>query len=142
MFQQLNFRVDYNRADYGDLVFPKADRVVLIALAKETAEIAARPVMAQRRRLWLDHNALKPTRPVLLCDPENGWNEIIPDALIKCSNSIARHWEAHFRKQIFWGNVMNDDYVVEAVFKLPYVFSTTPWGVRIVEERRRQRRVE
>ena len=55
--------------------------LVLRGLAAEIREIAARPVMAERRQLWLDHNALRRTRPVLLCDPENGWKaryEILP----------------------------------------------------------------
>lgn len=30
-----------------------------------------------KNALWRRHNALERTRPVILCDPENGWNEII-----------------------------------------------------------------
>lgn len=126
----LNIRVDYTTADYNDLVFPEKDKAVLRGLARQQAEIAARPIMAERKKLWCDHNALKPTRPVLLCDPENGWNEIIPDSGLQCQNSIARHWEATLRKNIFWGNEMNDDYVVDGLFKLPYVHTKHPWTVK------------
>lgn len=65
----------------------------------------------------------------MLCDPENGWNEIVTDSQIKCVNSIARHWENYLRKLIFWGNEMNDDYVVEPYFDLPYVYKEKLWGV-------------
>ena len=78
MFEQLNFRVNYNDADYSTLVFPKDDKAVLRKLGETVAEIAARPVMKERVDLWKRHNALEATRPVILCDPENGWNEIIP----------------------------------------------------------------
>jgi len=129
VFEQLNFRVNFNNADYSDICFPDRDKMILRELGKQVAEIASRPIMEERKKLWIDHNSLKRTRPVLLCDPENGWNELIPESEIKCENSVARHWEDHLRKQIFWGNEMNDDYVVEPYFNLPYVYKEKPWGV-------------
>lgn len=129
MFKHDNFRVDFNRADHSDLSLPPADKAVLRGLAAEVADIAARPVMAERRQLWFDHNALRPTRPLILCDPENGWNEIITDDQIRCTNSVARHWECYLRKIVFWGKQMNDDYVVEAKLFMPHVFQSKPWRV-------------
>jgi hypothetical protein len=73
MFAQSNFRLDFNKARYDDLNFPAADRAVLRDLAARVAEIAARPVMAERRDLWRRHNDLESTRPLILADPENGW---------------------------------------------------------------------
>ena len=55
-----------------------ADRQVLRRLAGEVAALAARTVEVEKRRLWTDHNALRPTRPLIFCDPENSWHEIIP----------------------------------------------------------------
>jgi len=72
MFEQLNFRVNYNNADYSDLYFPSGDRAILRTLSEQMAEIAARSIIDARRRLWVEHNSLRRTRPVLLCDPENG----------------------------------------------------------------------
>jgi hypothetical protein len=129
VFEQLNFRVNYNAADYSDLRFPSADREILKSLGRKVAEIAGRPAMAERKRLWARHNALERTRPLVLCDPENGWNEIIPDGAIECGNSVARHWEDYLRKLVFWGDRMNDDFVVEPVFKVPYVFKDSQWSV-------------
>lgn len=129
MFEQMNFRVNFNNADYSDLNFSDEDKKVLKELGKQVAEIASRPIMQEKKKLWISHNNLQRTRPVLLCDPENGWNEVIPENLIKCKNSIARHWEDHLRKQIFWGNEMNDDYVVEPYFNLPFVYKEKQWGV-------------
>ena len=129
MFEQLNFRVNFNAADYSDPVVPEADKIILKDLALRVADIAARSIMAERRTLWKSHNKLERVRPLILCDPEHGWNEIIPESEIRCTHSVARHWEYHFRKQIFWGNEMNDDYVVEAIFPIPYVYKEVQWGV-------------
>jgi len=133
MFHQLNFRVNFSDADYANLLFPEGDKALLRDLGKRVAELAALPVMEERQKLWVDHNGLKRTRPLILCDPENGWNEIIPASRILCENSVARYWEYYLRKQIFWGEMMNDDYVVEPVFNLPYVYSEKPWRVKGAE---------
>ncbi len=129
MFEQLNFRVNFNDADYTQLLFPEHDKTVLKDLARQVAELATLPVMEERRKLWNRQNKLQADRPLILCDPENGWNEIIAESDIQCTNSIARHWEDHLRKQIFWGKKMNDDYVVEPVFKVPHVYQETQWNV-------------
>ena len=129
MFSQGNFRVNFNHADFSDLNFPEQDRQILRGLAGRVAEIAARPIMAENRQLWYQHNQLETTRPLILCDPENGWNEIITDDQIQCKNSIAQHWECHFRKQIFWCDEIHDDYVVAPFFDLPVVSSETAWGI-------------
>ena len=65
MFEQLNFRVNFNNADYSDLHFSEAEKTALRELAKQVAEIAARPVMQDRKNLWIRHNKLEVTRPLL-----------------------------------------------------------------------------
>ncbi len=130
MFEQLNFRVNFNGADFSNLIFSSSDRMVLRELAKRVAELSQKPEMDKKRKLWKKHNALERTRPVVLCDPENGWNEIITTQDIKCVNSVARYWEDHLRKQIFWGEKMGDDYVVEPIFNVPYIYKDIPWAIR------------
>ncbi|MGI6546103.1 MAG: hypothetical protein ACOX2M_06730 [Fastidiosipilaceae bacterium] len=125
--EHMNIRVNFNMADYSNLKFDQKDKQILSELAKRMAEQAAKPIMQERKKLWYAHNALERTRPVILADPENGWNEIIPDSTIECTNSIARYWELHLKKQIYWGEKMNDDYVVEPLFTLPYVHTVKPW---------------
>ncbi|NQT14685.1 MAG: hypothetical protein HQ582_18150, partial [Planctomycetes bacterium] len=64
-----------------DLVMSEEDRGILIRLAERlaerVAEIAAGERMQEVRRQWTRLNMLQETRPLILCDPENGWNEII-----------------------------------------------------------------
>lgn len=129
MFEHLNLRVNFNNADYSNLSLSNADKEVLRELAKELAEITGSPIMAERKKLWTRHNNLEKTRPLILCDPENGWNEIILDKDIRCENSIARHWECYLRKMIFWGNEMKDDYVLEPYFNVFHVYKEAQWSI-------------
>ena len=105
------------------------DREVLRRLAGRLAELAARPIEHEKRNLWYRHNALEPTRPVVFCDPENGWSEIITDDHLKCEGDLARGWEMALRKEIFWADSMGDDKVVDAVFEVRHVYEETDWGM-------------
>jgi hypothetical protein len=106
-----------------------ADRTVLRELAGQVAGIAARPVEQAKQELWYRHNALQPTRPVIFCDPENGWNEIITPDDLRCTGELARRWEMGLRKEIFWGAQMCDDRVIEPTFNVPHAYIETDWGL-------------
>jgi hypothetical protein len=108
---------------------------VLHALATRVAELAARPIEQEKRELWYRHNALQATRPLVFCDPENGWNEIITPAHLQCRGELARRWEMALRKEIFWGAEMCDDRVIEPNFSVPHVYQESDWGMH--ETRRR-----
>lgn len=107
------------------------DRQILRRLAGRVAELAARPCEHEKRQLWYRHNALQPTRPLIYCDPENGWHEILTPDVYECEHPLAREWEFHFRKELFWGERMNDDKVIENRFYVPYVAKDDGWGVPI-----------
>jgi hypothetical protein len=111
------------------------ERQLLRTLAGEVSELAARPIEQQKRQLWLDHNALRPTRPVVFCDPETSWTEIIPAGSLACVNPIARAWEFHLRREIFWGAKMKDDRVVMPTFDVSHVHNEPDWGAaeRMIE---------
>ena len=113
----------------ADLNFSQKDRQILRDLAQRVAELVARPIEVEKRDLWYTHNALEPTRPVIFCDPENGWNEIITEDQIQCQNELAQSWEMTLRKEIFWDESMGDDRVVEPYFNVPYTYTETDWGL-------------
>ena len=115
-----------------DLKISPAEKAVLRDLAKRVAKIAESRRMDDTRRLWKDHNSLKKTRPVIFCDPENGWNEIVTEKQMKCSGKISRRWEINLRKEIFWGEEMGDDKPVDPVFNVTYTVSPDDWGVEAV----------
>ena len=85
-----------------DVFLAPQDRAVLRVLAERVAEIAGSESMAEVRRLWTAHNGLRRERPLVFCDPENGWNEIITEAQMACRGKLARRWEMDLRKEIFW----------------------------------------
>ena len=116
----------------ADLVMSPADRQALRRLAEHVANIAASVQSQEVRARWTQINMLQPTRPVVFCDPENGWNEIITEAQMECHGRLARRWEMDLRKEIFWGAEMGDDKPVEPVFDVPYTVSPDDWGVAAV----------
>ncbi len=122
----------------ADLEISPEEKNVLRELAGRVAALAALPVMKEKRALWRQHNRLGKTRPVILCDPENGWNEIITERHLKCRGKIARRWEMNLRKEVFWGEEMGDDRPVEAIFNVPYTCSSDDWGAEIVYHKTEQ----
>ena len=92
-----------------DLHMSTEDRQVLRKLAERVAAIAVRPEMTEKRELWRKLNSLEKIRPVVFCEPKNGWNEIITEKQMMCQGKMARHWEMDLRKEIFGGDEMGDD---------------------------------
>lgn len=115
-----------------DLAMTAEDRDVLRKLAARVAVIAATPEMAETRRRWTRLNRLEKTRPLVFCDPENGWSEIITETQMQCRNKLARRWEMNLRKEIFWGEVMGDDKPIDPYFNVPYTAAADDWGVKAV----------
>ncbi len=115
-----------------DVTMTPEDRSILRRLAEEVAHLAASDEMAEKRRLWTDHNALRRTRPLIFCDPENGWNEIITETQMECVGKLARRWEMDLRKEIFWGREMGDDKPIEPFFEVPYTTAPDDWGMQTV----------
>lgn len=105
------------------------DKQILRRLAERVSNIANQPAMEETRQLWRRHNRLEPVGPLIFCDPENGWNEIITDEQIACTGEVARQWERILRKEIFWGETMGDDKPIEAVWNVHYVVSDDDWGI-------------
>jgi len=119
-----------NTATLARYSLNQRDRLILRELAKQVAELAARPVEKEKRELWYRHNALESTRPLVFCDPENGWNEILTPDTLRCEGGLARAWEWYLRREVFWGAHMRDDKVIEAVFNVGHVYTETDWGLR------------
>ncbi len=107
----------------------KEDAAVLRSLARRIAEIAADDAQARIRQLWLDHNSLLSTRPLVFCDPERAWYEIIPPKRLLCGGSLARIWEFKLRKELFWAERIRDDRVIEKVFRVHQVYAESDRGL-------------
>jgi hypothetical protein len=107
------------------------DREILRPLAGRVAELAARPLEDEKRELWHRHNNLEATRPVIFHDPEHGWVEIIKDEALQCTGALARDWEMRLRKEIFWGESLCDDRVIQPYFDIRHVYEESDWGMKV-----------
>jgi len=116
-------------ANIPEIFISEKDRRILKKLAERVAMLAARPIEEEKKKLWYSLNALEETKPVIFCDPENGWNEIITDDDMECEGALAQKWEMTLRKEIFWGESMGDDRVTEPYFNIPYVADDSGWGM-------------
>jgi len=91
------------------------DVKILRDLAKHYAELAAKPIQDQRRRLWSAHQSLKPT-PVPVLATYGMWNvwcrEFFGDAAMKCQDPFYRDHERALRMLIFQDSV-GDDSILE-----------------------------
>lgn len=113
-----------------NLFINQKDKSILRKLAFTVSELASRPIEDEKRKLWYKHNQLDATRPLIFCDPENGWNEIITQASLECQGELARNWEFGLKKEIFWGESMGDDRVIEPFFNIGHVYTETGYGMQ------------
>ena len=65
------------------------DADILKRLAERVAEIAHSSEMAGTRTHWKKLDHLERVRPLVLCDPENGWSKIITEAEMACRGKLA-----------------------------------------------------
>ena len=105
------------------------DKQVLRGLAGKVAELAARPIEKEKADRWRDHNDLRPGRPLIFCDPEHGWEEIVTPEQMQCEGKSWREIERRLRKEIFWGEQTRDDRVIQPSFDVPWVGSFSNWGM-------------
>jgi hypothetical protein len=100
-------------------------------LARRVAEVAAEPEVERRRQDWHRHNALQPGKPLLLCWPEGGWEEIgeQPGWELVCQQSPYRGWEQGLLTRLYNWEHFADDQVTDANFGISPVATTTGWGM-------------
>jgi hypothetical protein len=113
----------------GDTHYSVDEKTILRELAKQVAELAAHPREEEKKSLWFKLNDLQSKRPLIFCDPENGWNEIIPQNKILCKRPLFRVWEMVLRKEIYWATQMQDDRVIEPFFNVSYCYTDSGWGL-------------
>ena len=104
------------------------DKAVLRGLASRLAERAAHPREAEKKARWIRHNALESGTPIVFCDPEGGWQEIVTPESLQCESGMARSFEFTLRRELFQAEQMFDDKVIEANFDIHY-HRTEDWGL-------------
>ncbi|MBD3391136.1 MAG: hypothetical protein GF418_03680 [Chitinivibrionales bacterium] len=111
------------------------DREILRALAGRVAHIAALPEQCKRREDWLEFNALRPKRPMLLAFPENAWGELVPDDSLRCEDEFARDCERQLRMKIYQWEHIRDDNTVDPFFDVQWIHTQGDFGVPVTQTR-------
>lgn len=120
---------NFNAGKKGSVHIDRDDKEILKRLAIDVKELSLRPEEKEKRRLWTEHNMLNTKKPLVFCDPENGWNELITEDMIECSSDLARRWEMVLRKEIYWAQTLIDDKIIEPNFDIGYTFTDNNWGL-------------
>ncbi|MCC7361138.1 MAG: hypothetical protein IT317_16760 [Anaerolineales bacterium] len=112
----------------------QADINILRPLAAQVAEIAALPVQAEKRRLWVELNGLRRTRPLVMID-QLPWNELnVDDELtLRCADPECRGYEETLRRSLFQWRHFPVDLVVEDFIRIPKAIFNTGFGVDVQE---------
>jgi len=121
----------YCRGIPNEVFISNRDREILRRLAEKVRLLASENIQNEKRELWYSHNSLGTKQPVVLCDPENGWNEIITEDLIECTGDLAKRWEITLRKEIFWGEFIQDDRPIGPYLYIGYTYEESDWGVNL-----------
>lgn len=109
---------------------PPADRRRIRDLAKRVAEIAALPLMAERRAMWMRHNRLERVRPMVLVFPEGSWLEILPHTKLQCESDAARGYEWALWSRIIQYEDLHDDAVIEKEWIVDKAIRNSGWGLQ------------
>jgi len=111
---------------------PSRDAGIVRELAKQYAEIAAKPVQDERRDLWRRHNSLERTLPPVYVRWLAAWHEA-PESRLKCEDPF---WQGHerFLRQMIFQDTIGDDYIIEPWITQRATLVTPKegsWGVEV-----------
>ena len=114
---------------------PTNDKIIIRELAKQYAEAAALPVMAERKHLWKQLNGLKPARPMIAID-QVCWCEMeVDDELtLRCENDECRAYEESLRKALYQHKHMPVDQVIEPFIPVAKAITGLGFGIDSREE--------
>ena len=112
------------------------DTWVLRRLARQYAELAALPEMAERRARWEKHNRVGGERPLVLID-QLPWNELNFDGSLtnEVTDPYWRRVETWLRQEMYKWRVLPADMVLDPYIKLPRLIQSSGWGIDAHVER-------
>ncbi|HDZ21495.1 hypothetical protein LCGC14_0124530 [marine sediment metagenome] len=89
------------------------DRSIIRELAKQVAELAARPTEAAKIAEWKRHNRFERGRALLVVRLEDVWDEFVPAASLACENEQLREAERILRQRLYMAEHIRDDTPVD-----------------------------
>ena len=115
----------------------KSDVSIISGLAKQYAEIAAHPVMQERKRRMTENNDLSAGRPPVLLH-ELPWHELNFEGklTLTCVNEFAQGIEQRLRRTIYQWEYFPGDMYVEPVYTIGKAYESSGNGVDVAENAR------
>jgi len=107
------------------------DKIILRNLALKLKEITSSAENIEKRKLWVMHNSLEKTRPLVLVFPEDSWYELLPKDSLQISAPFLREYEWYLRSLIYRHENIKDDYVYEPYINVQLCFSDNQFGLPI-----------
>ena len=115
-----------------DLSLSSAEKSRLRELAERQAEIAALPVMDERRARWTALNdGDRSAPPPVIVETWTFNRDFLPDRLLQCESDLGRRIERQLLSCIRNHDLINDDKVIPGEFRYGWQVSIDRWGVEI-----------
>ena len=106
----------------------KKAKTYLRDIAKQLKEAASEDHWAETKRLWMRKNALKKTRPLILCTlPAEAWEELVTVDDCRTDDPFIRGYELFILRQLYRAEHLKDDEVIEPVLYAPYFYRFSDW---------------
>jgi len=115
-----------------DFTLPADERLYLRNLARRQAEIAALPVMPQRRAMWTAMNDAVPgARPPFVIETWTFDRDFMPASLYQCQSSLGRRLETGFLRNIRHHELLDDDHVCPDTLDMGWHVWCNEFGIDI-----------
>lgn len=97
-------------------------------LAKKLRDVTEDGKWGEKRELWKKKNALKKTRPLILCTlPTEAWEELVSYEDCKVEEPFLREYELFLLRQLYRARHLRDDEIIEPVLYAPLNYRFSDW---------------
>ena len=111
-------------------MFSERERQLIRRLAGEVAQCAHSQENVDKKKRWIEHNAMRSREPMVLAYFERSWEEIIPPETLETQSPLLREVELELRKKLYQHRYVKDDAVVEDVYRMRAVYDDHfDWGM-------------
>lgn len=114
---------------------PAEEREYLRGLARRQAEIAALPIMEERRRMWTAMNDNVPgARPPFVIETWTFDRDFMPESIYRCTSAYGKQLESGFLRNIRHHELLNDDHVCPDTLDMGWHVWCDEFGIEITAD--------
>jgi hypothetical protein len=111
-------------------VISATDRALIRELARRWRDLAALPVMADRKRQWTAVHDLRMERPMILVETSS-IQGFVDACELQCRNPLLRAVERNMRDTVRHAEEVGDDVVVEPYYRIGWQMNLPGFGVPV-----------